>query len=160
MFTKRFIFSVETVAALLLGLVVLVTIAEAVLRYAFDTSIPDAFTLSGYAQGIAIAWGIGSATYANRHINVDIVADALGDTGRRRMDIVATALSTVLLALMAWMLVRRTLRAHASFEMTNDLQWPVWWFLSVAAAGLVAATVFGLLRLVRLIRRQPIDATP
>lgn len=159
MLMKKFVSAVEAFAALLLSLVVLVTIAEATLRYVLDTSIPDAFTLSGYAQGIAIAWGIGSATYSNRHINVDIAWDALGAQGRRRLDMVATACSAALLALMAWMLVRRTLRAHGSFEMTNDMQWPVWWFLSVAAAGVIVATLFALLRLMHLFRHQPVEAT-
>lgn len=159
MLIKKFVSTVEVVAALLLALVVLVTIAEAVLRYVLDVSIPDAFTFSGYAQAIAIAWGIGSATYTNRQINVDIIWDALGTDGRRRMDILASTCSTVLLGLMAWMLVRRTARAHDSFEVTNDLQWPVWWFLAAAAAGLIVASAFAALRVVHLIRRTPVDAT-
>lgn len=156
---KKFVFSVEVVAALLLSLVVLVTIAEAALRYAFDMSIPDAYTLTGYAQGIAIAWGIGSATYTNRQINVDVVWEALGTEGQRRLDLFATGCSAVLLALMAWMLAHRTLRAKAAFEMTNDLQWPVWMLLAPAAVGLVLAFIFALLRLVNLVRRTPVDET-
>lgn len=156
--TRKFIFMVDVAAALLLSIVVLTTIAEAALRYTLDVSIPDAYTMSGYAQGIAIAWGIGSATFTNRHINVDIAWDALGAEGRRRLDLVATTCSAVLLALMAWMMVRRALRAHESFEVTNDLQWPVWAFLVPAAVGLIVAFIFSVLRLIHLYRREATDA--
>ena len=54
---------------------------EAVLRYGFNTHIPDGFVIGQTMQGIAICWGIATATYADRQITVDILYEIVGQSG-------------------------------------------------------------------------------
>jgi TRAP-type C4-dicarboxylate transport system permease small subunit len=137
---------IDVVAGFLLGLVVVLTVLEAGLRYLFAIQVPDAYSLAGHAQGIAIMWGIASATYAGRHITVDLLYDALPSRGRNRINIVAALVSAGFLATVAWMFWRKVERASNSFEVTNDLRLSVWIFLAVAAAGITVAVGMALLR--------------
>lgn len=144
--------AIDMTAGVLLGAVALLTFLEAVLRYLFIYHLPDAYSLAGHAQGIAIMWGIASATYAGRHITVDLVHDALPPRGRRRLEMVATLISAGFLAAAAWMAWQKVERSSRSWETTSDLRLSVWIFVAVAAAGLSVAVVMALLRLRRLWR--------
>lgn len=149
---SRFIRIIDLLAGVLLGLVVLLTFFEAALRYLFNVQIPDAYTLSGYAQGVAIFWGIASATYAGRHICVDILWEALGRVGKRGLDIISALICGGFLGVMAWMAVRKTMRSRLSFEVTNELQFPVWIFIAIGTTGLICACLFAFLRAADLAR--------
>ena len=79
----RFIAVVERMAGAFLGLVAAITFAESVLRYTLAVHIPDGFILSQTLQGIAVCWGIATATYADRHVTVDVLYAAAGMRLRR-----------------------------------------------------------------------------
>ena len=144
--------AVDLISGLLLALIALTTFGEATLRYLFAIQIPDAYTLAGYAQAIAIFWGICSATYAGRHITVDLLWEFLGRNGRRVVDVVAALFSAIFLGALAWMLVAKVQRARDSFEMTSVLHWPIWPFIAAAAAGIAVAFVLSLLRTFEMAR--------
>jgi TRAP-type C4-dicarboxylate transport system permease small subunit len=143
---------IDVVAGLLLGLVVVLTVLEAGLRYLFAIQIPDAYSLAGHAQGIAIMWGIASAAYAGRHITVDLLHDALPARVRHQMNILATVISAGFLATMAWMFWLKVERSSNSYEVTSDLRLSVWIFLAFGAAGITVAAGLALLRAWRLSR--------
>lgn len=149
---SRFIALIDLLAGILLGSVVLLTFFEAGLRYLFNTQIPDAYSFSGYAQGVAIFWGIASATYAGRHICIDILWDAFDRAGKLRIDIAAALVSGVYLVVLSWMTIEKVMRSKSSFEVTNELRVPVWLFLAVGAAGIVCAAVLAFVRAWRLAR--------
>lgn len=148
---SRLLAAIDVVSGLLLGCVVVLTFLEASLRYLFGVQIPDAYSLSGYAQGMAIFWGIASATYAGRHINVDVLWDAASKANRLRIDVFAAIVSGLFLTVTAYMLFLKVMRSRASFEVTNELQVEVWLFLAVAAAGIVFAAFVAFVRAYRLI---------
>src|SRR5690606_11455017 len=143
---------IDAVAGLLLGLVVVLTIAEAALRYLFAGLVPKAYSLAEHAQGIAIMWGIASATYAGRHITVDLLYDTLRRRGRHWLNIAATMISAGFLATMGWMFWKKVERSSNSYEVTSDLRLSVWIFLAVGAAGITVAAVLALFRVWRLWR--------
>lgn len=149
---SRLIVLIDLLAGLLLGCVVLLTFFEAVLRYLFNTQIPDAYSFSGYVQGVAIFWGIASTTYAGRHICIDIVWDKLDRVGRLRLDILSTLISGLFLFVLAWMSIQKVLRSKSSFEVTNELQAPVWIFIAIGACGIVCACLLAFMRTWRLAR--------
>lgn len=148
---SRFLSAIDLVAGLLLGGVVALTFLEAALRYLFNVQVPDAYSLSGYAQGVAIFWGIASATYAGRHINVDVLWDACSARNRLRIDVFAATVSGLFLAVTSYMLYLKVLRSRASYEVTNELQIAVWLFLAAAAAGIVFAAIVAFVRAARLV---------
>lgn len=145
---KRLFSAIETVAALFLLLIALITTANVLLRYAFSVQIPDWFDGTQMMQGIAMFWGIALATYYGTHIGVDIVWEHLGLKGRRRMDLLATTLTAAFLVPLAWMVWVKV--GGTGSQGTMDLRLPLQWFYSVAAVGASVTAVLALVRLVHL----------
>lgn len=157
---KRLLAATETVAALFLLSIALLTAANVVLRDVLSVQIPDWFDGTKMLLGIALFWGIAVATYHASHIAVDIVWEHVGSRARKVMDAVAAAFTLLFLAPMAWMVWQKVLGAGT--QATMDLRIPLIWFTSVAATGAVAAAVLALVRLLRLLStgQGELDATP
>ena len=138
----------ESVAAFFLLLVAVLTFSNVGARYLFHTQIPDWFDLSKQFQAIAIMWGIAIATYRGSHICVDIVWEHSGSAWRRRIDLIATGVTLLLLAPMAWMII--SMVGNMGSEATSDLRIPLHYFYAIAAVGTVAAAILAAKRMLVL----------
>jgi TRAP-type C4-dicarboxylate transport system permease small subunit len=142
---RRALAVTETVAAVFLLLIALLTACNVALRDLLSVQIPDWFDGSKLLMGIALFWGIALATYHGSHICVDVVWEHLGARGRRALDVVAGTVTLAFLAPMAWMVWVKVLGTGT--QATSDLRLPLVWFTAIAAAGAVAAVVFAAVRL-------------
>jgi TRAP-type C4-dicarboxylate transport system permease small subunit len=145
---RRLLSATETVAALSLLLIAVLTASNVALRYAFSMQIPDWFDGARMLQGIALFWGIALATYYGSHIAVDLVWEHLGLAGRRWVDLLATSISLAFLTPLAWMVWVKV--AGTGSQGTMDLRLPLQWFYSVAAVGACVAALLALARLWQL----------
>lgn len=145
---KRLLSVVETMAALSMLLIAVLTAGNVLLRYTFSMQIPDWFDGSQMLQGIAMFWGIALATYYGTHICVDLLWEHLKPPGRRWLDLLATAVTLAFLAPMAWMVWVKV--AGTGSQGTMDLRLPLQWFYSVGAVGACVAALLALVRLVQL----------
>ena len=145
---KRLLSAIETMAALSLLLIAVLTAGNVLLRYAFSVQIPDWFDGSRMLQGIALFWGIALATYSGTHIWVDQLWEALKPAGQRRVDLIGTGVTAAFLLPMAWMVWVKV--GGTGSQGTMDLRLPLQWFYSVAAAGATVAAVLAAVRLVQL----------
>ena len=155
---ERTVLWVERVAGASLAAVALLVFFSVVLRDLFSVNLPDNFDFSRYLQGIAIFWGLAVATYRNAHILVDVVWELSGKAARRAIDLFASVVSLAFMAVFAWKLLERfpsVLRAH---QLTSDLKLPIWPFYAIGAAGIVAATIVGVIRLIELLQDKPGNA--
>jgi TRAP-type C4-dicarboxylate transport system permease small subunit len=147
---KRLLAATETVAALFLLAIALLTACNVALRDLLSIQIPDWFDGSKLLMGIALFWGIAVATYHAGHICVDIVWEHLKPRGQRVLDLVSGVVTLAFLAPMAWMVWSKVLASGT--QSTTDLRLPLVWFTSIAAAGGVAAALLALARVVKLAR--------
>ncbi len=147
---KRLLAATETVAAVFLLLIALLTAANVALRDLFSVQIPDWFDGTKMLMAIALFWGIAVATYHAGHIAVDIVWEHLKPPGRRVLDIVASIVTLAFLVPMAWMVFSKVLASGT--QATSDLRLPLMWFTGIAACGAVAGAVLALARVLELIR--------
>lgn len=147
---KRLLAATETVAAVFLLLIALVTAVNVALRDLLSIQIPDWFDGTKMLMAIALFWGIAVATYHAGHIAVDIVWEHLKPRGRRLLDVVAGLVTLAFLAPMAWMVFSKVLASGT--QATTDLRLPLMWFTTVAACGAVAAALLALARVLELIR--------
>lgn len=147
---KRLLAATETVAAVFLLLIALLTAANVALRDLLSVQIPDWFDGTKMLMAIALFWGIAVATYHAGHIAVDIVWEHLKAPGRRVLDIVAGLVTLAFLVPMAWMVFSKVLASGT--QATTDLRLPLVWFTTIAACGAVAAALLALARVVELIR--------
>jgi len=145
----RLINAIELVAGLFLGLIALVTFSEAAMRYLIGARIPDAYVLATALQGIAIAWGIACTTWTRRHITVDVVWELSPPLVRGLINIFASAVTFVAMTALMWMLFRKMGQSLRSGEVSNDLLLPLWPVVAATACGIAAASLLGLLRLLR-----------
>ena len=142
---KRILAATETVAAVFLLLIALVTASNVLLRDLLAVQIPDWFDGSKLMMGIALFWGMAVATYHAGHICVDVLWEQLGTANRRRLDLLASTVTLAFLAPLAWMVWAKVLTTGT--QATMDLRLPMVWFYGVAACGAVAAALLALHRL-------------
>jgi TRAP-type transport system small permease protein len=141
---KRMLAATETVAAVFLLVIALVTAGNVLLRDLFAVQIPDWFDGSKLVMGIALFWGMAIATYRAGHICVDVLWEHLGSANRRRLDLLAGALTFLFFVPLAWMVWAKVLSTGT--QTTMDLRLPMVWFYGVAACGAVAAALLALRR--------------
>ncbi len=147
---KRLLAATETVAAVFLLLIALLTATNVALRDLVSVQIPDWFDGTKMLMAIALFWGIAVTTYHAGHIAVDIVWEHLKPGGRRLLDIIAGIVTLCFLVPMAWMVFSKVLASGT--QATSDLRLPLMWFTSIAACGAVAGAVLALARVLELIR--------
>jgi TRAP-type C4-dicarboxylate transport system permease small subunit len=148
---EKLVLWVERMAGASLAAVALLVFGSVMLRDLASVDLPDSFDFSRYLQGIAIFWGLAVTTYRNAHIVVDLVWELSGSVWRRAIDLFACTVSVSFMALFAWMLVTRFPAVLQAHQLTSDLRLPIWPFYAVATAGIVAASVVGIIRLLEIL---------
>ena len=136
---ERFTTAVERIAGAFLGLVAAITFAEAALRYSFAKHIPDGFILGQTLQGIAICWGIATATYADRNITVDVLYTIAGARLKRAIDVAAHSINLAFFTAFGFMINFKVYDILKSGERSIDLQLPIWLGYLLASLGILAA---------------------
>jgi TRAP-type C4-dicarboxylate transport system permease small subunit len=153
---QRFIDFVEKTAGFFIGFLALITVGEAVLRYGFSKHIPDGFIIGQTMQGIAICWGIATATYADRQITVDILYEMSGRRVRRVMDVLAHTINLLFLSLFGFAMTFKVFDILKAGEISAELRIPIWTGYALASLGILAAVAAAAIRWWQVvISRQP-----
>ncbi|WP_127108315.1 TRAP transporter small permease [Pararhodobacter zhoushanensis] len=147
----RFLRAIELAASLMLGVVTLITFANVVMRFGFNSALMDSFDLTRMAQGLALAWGIAVTTHRSEHITIDGLWTLMGPRGRRVMDIVARVITGGFLLVLTLAMAQRAYRNMLSNLSTAELSIPIWGFHAAMTLGIALAcfVVFASIRLVR-----------
>lgn len=133
--------SVETIAGVLLGAVTVLVVVSTLGRYFLAWPVPDSFDLSRLLLGACLAWGFAVIGLRGGHIQVDLVAEAVGPRLRRAIDGFAWGLLWLMAALLTWKMFGRVSSALVSGETTFDLRLPIWPFLGLIWAGIAVSLV-------------------
>jgi TRAP-type C4-dicarboxylate transport system permease small subunit len=158
---NRFVSYVERTAGYFIGILALITFSEALLRYGFNRHIPDGFVIGQLMQGIAICWGIATATYADRHITVDLVY-AFGPNWMRRLfDLVAYTLNFAFMALFGYAITFKVYDIMLAGQISSEILMPLWIGYSFASVGILAAVCTAAIRWFQVvIQNRPAVARP
>lgn len=136
---NQFVVVVEKTAGYLVGILALITVAEAILRYVFGKHIPDGFVIGQTMQGIAICWGIATAAYADRHITVDVLTGLVGRRILRAFELTAYTISFLYMTLFGYAMTFKAFDILKAGEISNELRIPVWTGYTLASIGILAA---------------------
>ncbi len=147
----RFIDGIELIAAVFVGLVAADTFISVLLRYFFNVQIPDAYDFGRLLLGILIFWGIAATSYRGTHITVDLLWTSVSPRWQRLMDIFATLVLLVVVAVQTSMLLDKVIDTRTTNVSTYDLNLPTWPFMALAWAGDVSAVLLIAVRTYRLI---------
>jgi TRAP-type C4-dicarboxylate transport system permease small subunit len=143
---NAFVAIVEKTAGYFIGFLALITVGEAVLRYCFNSHIPDGFVIAQTMQGIAILWGIATATYADRQVTVDILYELVGARLKRVFDIAAYTINLAFLALFGYAMTFKVYDILRAGEISAELRVPVWTGYALASLGVLAAVATAAIR--------------
>ncbi len=154
----RFIDTIELVAAFFVGLVALDVFVSVLLRYFFNASIPDSYSLGQLLLGILIFWGIAATSYRGTHITVDLVWANVGPRYQRLIDVFATLVLLFVVSVQTYTLFDKVTSTYADNVGTFDLRIPNWPFFLLAWLGDVSAVMLIAVRTYRLIFRPGSDA--
>ncbi len=143
---NRFIAAVERTAGAFLGLVAAITFVEAFLRYTVSAHIPDGFILGQMLQGIAICWGISTATYADQHVTVEALYTVVGERWKRAFDLTAYTINLAFFAAFGFMMIFKVYDILGAGEKSIDLNLPIWAGYSLASIGIMVTLVFAGMR--------------
>src|SRR5260221_10949364 len=120
----RIIDGIELVAAVFVGLVAADIFVSVLLRYFFSVSIPDAYDFGRLLLGILIFWGIAATSYRGTHITVDLLWTSVSPRWQRLMDIFATLVLLVVVAVQTSMLLDKVIDTRTTNVLTYDLNLP------------------------------------
>jgi TRAP-type C4-dicarboxylate transport system permease small subunit len=143
---NRFVAIVEKTAGYFIGVLALITVGEATLRYGFNSHIPDGFIIGQTMQGIAICWGIATATYADRQITVDVLYEFVGTRTRRAFDIAAHTINLLFMSAFGYAMTFKVYDILRAGEISAELQVPVWTGYTLASLGILAAVATAAIR--------------
>lgn len=143
---SNFITIVERTAGYCIGFLAVITFSEAILRYVFNSHIPDGFIIGQLVQGIAICWGIATATYADRHITVDVVYAFVPRWTQRAFDAVAYTINLLFLAVFGYAISFKVYDIYLAGEISSEILMPLWIGYIFASIGIIAAVVMAALR--------------
>jgi TRAP-type transport system small permease protein len=149
----RFIYGIELIAAIFVGIVAADIFISVFLRYFFSVSIPDGYDFGRLLLGILIFWGIAATSYRGAHITVDLGWELSGPRGKRLIDIFATAVLFFVVLVQTIMLFDKVIATKAQNILTYDLRLPAWPFYLVAWLGDVSAVILIGIRTYRLVVR-------
>jgi len=117
-------------AALLLGLVVLLVSYDVMARNLGARSLPWIVEITEYTLPLATFLAAPWLMYRNEHIRLDVLGNLLSPGRLRRVDRLAGAMGAVVSAVMAWYGVAALLDARAAgVLMIKSLVFPQWWLL-------------------------------
>ena len=154
----RFIDGIEAIAALFVGVVAIDVFASIMLRYFFNTSIPDSYDFGRLLLGILIFWGIGATSYRGTHITVDLLWANVRPGFQRAIDIFATLVLLFIVCVHTYTLYDKVMATRADNVLTFDLRLPTWPFFLIAWLGDAAAVLLIAVRTYRLIFRPELLA--
>jgi TRAP-type C4-dicarboxylate transport system permease small subunit len=146
-----FIDTIEWIAAIFVGCVVVLIFVGVMLRYFFSASIPDGYDLGRMLLGILIFWGIAATSYRGTHITVDLAWTAASTRWKRIIDIFATLVLLFVVTVQTYTLFDKVVDTWRSNVLTFDLGLPTWPFFALAWIGDVCAVLLIAIRTWRLV---------
>jgi len=149
----RIISTIEKIAGYAIGFLAVITFSEAILRYGFSTHIPDQFVVGQMMQGIAICWGIATATYADRHITVDIMYEFSHSKVKRFGDVFGYTLNLLFMTVFGYAITFKVFDMYEAGEISNDLGVPLWTGYVLASVGIQAALIMAAIRWWQVVMR-------
>ncbi len=92
----------ESLIAILLGLMTLITFANVIARYVFNTNILWALETTVFLFAWLVLLGASYCVKTNAHLGVDVITSALPKAGRRAVGLVAVGLSLLFSGLLTY----------------------------------------------------------
>ena len=135
-------------------ILIAITSADVVARYAFNSSVPDTAEISAMMLGVAISLALPVTTHGDEQVKFGVFVDRMPAGIKRWARIVSLFVPTVLFALIAWGAFVRVSNSYLGGEYIGALEIPIW------PAKLVFAVACLLTAMVLLVQLVSTTCTP
>jgi TRAP-type C4-dicarboxylate transport system permease small subunit len=126
----------DRVASVVLFLMMLLTMADVILRKLYSKSIMGTVELTEFMLVILIFFALAHAEVLNKHVRIDLVMGRFSGRTQGIVDMVTQGICFALSLMMTWSALDYTHMMRASGEVSQDLWMPVFPFIYVMAFGL------------------------
>ena len=142
-----------TLAAVFLAAMMLLTVADVVLRAFFNYPIQGMLELIELGLACTIFLALPAVFLRDEHLVVDVIDHLTRPSVVRILDLVGALTSVGVLVVMAWQMVPLARAMHEFGDVTSDLSIPRIWYWVPVLLGVVASALATLVFIVRWRRR-------
>jgi len=113
------------IAAVALGFMILLTVADVILRY-FKKPIVGTYEMVGLSGAVIIGFSLPFTSLMKGHVNVDFLTMKLSAKGRKILGFVTKCLGIVLFLIIGWNLILQGMDFHKVGEVTPTRHLPIY----------------------------------
>lgn len=146
------------IASAALCVMMLIVVADVVLRAVFNTPIQGAYDVVSISLLVMTMFGIAPVVARRGEILIDLIDNVLSPSGLRVLAIVATLTGAALFAFFGWAMISPAMDAWRWGERSLELgipKWPLWVVAFVGLVGIFWAYLVQLRADVRSVARAP-----
>jgi TRAP-type C4-dicarboxylate transport system permease small subunit len=136
-------------AAVFLAGMVLITVADVVLRSLFDFPIRGVLELVELGLACTIFIALPAVFLRDEHLVVDVIDHVVRPSAVRWLDLAGALLSLAVLVTMAWQMVPLARTMHEFGDVTSDLSIPKIYYWIPVLLGVIASALATLVFIVR-----------
>lgn len=147
-------------AAVALIIMMLVTLVDVFLRYAFNHPIGGAYELVEAMMVLFVFNGMSTAFLQRRNIVIDLVDSLVPRLVVAALIRISDVLTVVTVAMFAYAMIKPALQSYSYGEVKLELQVPIWWFWAGALIGIAGAILCAIGALIAPTPRSRHDKEP
>src|SRR5215208_1281009 len=143
-----------TLAAISLAAMMLLTVADVLLRAFFSYPIQGMLELVELGLACTIFVALPAVFLRDEHLVVDVIDHVVRPSAVRWLDLAGALLSLAVLVTMAWQMVPLARAMHEFGDVTSDLSIPKIYYWVPVLLGVIASALATLVFIVRWTRRR------
>jgi TRAP-type C4-dicarboxylate transport system permease small subunit len=126
-------------ASVALVIMMLVTLLDVFMRYAFNNPIRGAYEMVEAMMAVFVFNGMSTAFLQRRNIVIDLVDSLLQRSIVVALIRMSDVLTVATITLFAYAMIKPAMQSFAYGEVKMELQVPIWWFWAAALFGIAGA---------------------
>ena len=126
-------------ASVALVVMMLVTLVDVFMRYAFNNPIRGAYELVEAMMAVFVFNGMSTAFLQRRNIVIDLVDSLLQRSIIVALIRMSDVLTVATITLFAYAMIKPAMQSFSYGEVKMELQVPIWWFWAAALFGIAGA---------------------
>lgn len=129
---------INSVGTGILAIMMLLTVADVILRYFLNRPIPGSFEITVFMMVVLVSLSLAYTGLRGGHVNVDIVLTHIPPKARAILNSITGFICAVLFAVVSWQCVRQAMVLLES-DLTSDVLYiPAYPFLLITSFGFAA----------------------
>jgi TRAP-type C4-dicarboxylate transport system permease small subunit len=126
-------------ASVALVIMMLVTLVDVFMRYAFNNPIRGAYEMVEAMMAVFVFNGMSTAFLQRRNIVIDLVDSLLQRSIVVALIRMSDVLTVATITLFAYAMIKPAMQSFSYGEVKMELQVPIWWFWAAALFGIAGA---------------------